>query len=36
VCQLTTTTESTYALDTGALVSTTTTTTSLYLSAINY
>lgn len=36
VCQLTTTTESTYALDTGDLVSTTTTTTSLSLNSINY
>lgn len=36
ICQLTTQTEMVYALDTGALVSTTTTTTSQILSAINY
>jgi len=36
ICQLTTETQMVYSLDTGALVSTTTTTTSQILSAINY
>jgi hypothetical protein len=36
ICTLTTEVESTYSLDTGDLVSTTTTTTVLYLNSINY
>jgi hypothetical protein len=36
ICTLTTEVESAYSLDTGDPVSTTTTTTALYLNSINY
>ena len=36
ICTLTTGVELAYSLDTGDLVSTTTTTTAVYLNAINY